>query len=266
MIVVVFGQLLPQLMATTYTIESLNWRIATLGTFPLYCRSLHVLPWHDCPGIYVCLAVEWIGIVHVTYPVVRTFEWFFGQSMNEQVDEKVRRAQEQLSAVIVNDSKPPPQDLVACLRKMKLTVDLKEDGQLSPPEQATYLLSHYRSGSPLIHAKKAFKPPHEIAQFLRENGVAIPNWLSPPSATDHVPPHIQCIQNILNPLSRNVSQTNIAEEVSELEVSLSDSWSLFDSSVVKSKQFLGRMLWTVLYVLCESAKNALRLSPKSTRP
>jgi hypothetical protein len=191
LIVLAFGQLMPQLIASRHSV--------------LFCN----LPGAICV-LYLTLILEATGLTHFSWLLTATVARLFGihsLSDDAEASEEIRDPETGHEVAEL----PKPDAFVKIAKRWKdvalsedvfhLTSSEQKDVDIAPLEASMVVLEPAMVGAGLqpsgtidrmtkLPRAKVYPTPERIAQLLTESGQSVPCFLLPTSHPDHVPPHV----------------------------------------------------------------------------
>jgi len=198
LIVLSFGQLMPQLIATTNPVDFMNFR----GTWSV---------------IQLCLTFEAIGVTHFSWVlswVVRTvFRMGEKETILEDAKEKnlelglapskpVERKQKELSLSGDMNIKILDADVLFSGADEGLTSAKQKD--VNSMQTMRWLKDDSMFGQKKLMHNMPMPPT--IVRHLVQNGQPVPRYLLPPYHKDHIPPHIVCYELLRRQELRKIAE------------------------------------------------------------
>jgi hypothetical protein len=204
LIVLAFGQLMPQLVAATHPITFMNLP----GTWSV---------------IQLCLCFETVGVTHFSWVLSYTVKFMFSMGSKEHCKRKITNDQEMTQKVAHSNKKKDNEgtvdqfDMNVVIGDADVLYAGAEDGlsaakdsDLQSPavwrwlqnDSISSLAGHYGYSS--TAEKNTLPEPPAIVRQLIQNGLEVPRYLLPPHHPQHIPPHIVAYEL----LRRNAARRN----------------------------------------------------------
>jgi hypothetical protein len=203
LIVLAFGQLMPQLVAATHPITFMNLP----GTWSV---------------IQLCLCFETVGVTHFSWVLSYTVKFMFSMGHHENCKRKIPDVEMTTRGAKKNSDKKKDHEGTVDQFNMDVVIgdadklyagaedglSAAKDSDLQSPaiwrwlqsDSISSLAGHY--GYSNKEANKLPEPPTIVRQLI-QNGLEVPRYLLPPHHPQHIPPHIVAYELLRRQAARN---------------------------------------------------------------
>ncbi len=226
LVVLAFGQLMPQLIAATHPLRFMNL----------------VFSWSV---VKLALILESIGIAHCSWVLASAVKWSLGWKKNETIDSNLythtKDGDDHQEKMDGNGSYNSPLSVsseeavdVAMFQAAKLGCEeVSESAQQGDSDKDLFLPpwisqrgdeeSMYKDWGYNALSGTPFPGPKQIVDYLVSKKKRVPRYLLPPTHLKHIPPHVVAYDLLKNEEKLNQKCIELERKVQELQDSLENS-------------------------------------------